>query len=97
MDASEGRRRKRKRDTTPDRAGLEIKRRLLEQAIQDDPEPDGFEGWLLGKSRAPEGEESSGARLAMARAILEEWHLARASSRFREWLNAGSPSDDRLA
>lgn len=97
MDASEGRRRKRKRDTTPDRAGLEIKRRLLEQAVQDDPEPAAFEGWLLEKGRAPEDTESSGALLAMARAIHEEWELARTSPGFREWLNAGSPSDDRLA
>jgi hypothetical protein len=39
LDASEGRRRRRKRDTTPDAIGLAIKRCLLEQAVREDPAP----------------------------------------------------------
>jgi hypothetical protein len=47
LDASEGRRRRRKRDTTPDTLGMVIKRHLLEQTVLSDPEPDCFEAWLL--------------------------------------------------
>ena len=39
-DASEGRRKRRKRDTTPDTLGMEVKRELLEAVIADDPNPD---------------------------------------------------------
>jgi hypothetical protein len=35
--------RRRKRDTTADAIGLTIKRRLLEQAVRQDPEPEIFE------------------------------------------------------
>jgi hypothetical protein len=101
MEASEGRRRKRKRDTTPDAAGLAIKQWLLAEAARCDPEPEGFEAWLLelitqGREDHAEGENDSlGARLAMARAVLEEWQLACASPKFRNWLIAGAPSEDR--
>ena len=47
LDASEGRRRKRKRDQTPDAIGLALKRELLQRAVEDDPDPDAFEEWLL--------------------------------------------------
>ena len=47
LEASEGRRRSRKRDQTPDGIGLTFKRELLEQAVSDDPEPEAFEQWLL--------------------------------------------------
>lgn len=87
MEASEGRRRKRKRDTTPDAIGLAVKRELLEAAVRADPEPEGFEAWLL--ERATEG-----AVLAMARSVLEEWRLAAASAEFRHWLSRGAPSED---
>ncbi|MEO8090742.1 MAG: hypothetical protein ABI703_10635, partial [Gemmatimonadales bacterium] len=50
LDASEGRRRRRKRNTTPDSIGMAIKRRLLEETVRDDPDPDAFEGWLLERS-----------------------------------------------
>ena len=104
LEASEGRRRRRKRDTTPDATGLAIKRRLLEQTVQADPDPEGFEAWLLDQvSSSPAnaaeseggGREPPGARLAMARAILEEWRLACVSPGFRAWLKADAPSDDR--
>src|SRR5690348_697382 len=57
LDASEGRRRRRKRDTTPDAIGLTIKRDLLERAIADDPEPDEFEAWLHEQCLAAGGSE----------------------------------------
>lgn len=91
LDASEGRRRRRKRDTTPDSLGMAIKRRLLEETVRDDPEPDAYEGWLLQRCL---GTEASGPVQAMAREIFAEWRLAAESSVFRIWLLEGAPSDD---
>ena len=94
LDASEGRRGRRKRDTTPDAIGMSLKRQLLEQAVLSDPEPDGFEAWLL--ERCLSGETASrGAMRAMAREVLTEWRLTAASAQFRDWLAAGAPSEDR--
>jgi hypothetical protein len=92
LDASDGRRRRRKRDTTPDSIGLSIKRELLEGAVRDDPDPDVFECWLVQRCEASAG--GSGAARAMAIAVLEEWHLAQISGAFRNWLETGAPSDD---
>ncbi|MBI1967051.1 MAG: hypothetical protein HYS40_03590 [Gemmatimonadetes bacterium] len=91
LGASEGRRKKRKRDTTPDAIGMAIKRRLLEDAVRDDPGPDAFEGWLLERSL---GAEASGPVRAMALSVLAEWRLARESPEFQDWLRRGAPSDD---
>src|SRR5256885_5202642 len=74
LDASEGRRRRRKRDTTPDAIGLTIKRDLLERAVAADPEPDAFEAWLHEQCLAAGGSE--GGVRAMALSIFEEWRLA---------------------
>jgi hypothetical protein len=94
LDASEGRRGRRKRDTTPDTIGMSLKRRLLEQVVLSDPEPDCFEGWLL--ERCLSGETASrGAMRAMAREVFAEWRLAAASVQFRHWLAVGAPSEDR--
>jgi hypothetical protein len=92
IEASEGRRRKRKRDTTPDAIGLNIKRELLERAIADAPLPDEFEGWLLEQVLSmPVG---SGAVRAICLQILEEYRLATVDQEFRHWLLAGAPSAD---
>jgi hypothetical protein len=94
LDASEGRRRRRKRDTTPDAIGMSFKRDLLEAAVRYDPEPDDFEAWLL--QRCLSGEAASlGAMRAMAREVFTEWTLMAASGQFRDWLAAGAPSEDR--
>jgi hypothetical protein len=95
LDASEGRRRRRKRDTTPDALGMSFKRALLDAAVADDPAPDTFEGWLLERCLDGADLASFGASRAMARDILEEWRLAGASPAFRDWLEAGAPSEDR--
>lgn len=92
MDAADGRRRKRKRDTTPDAIGLALKRELLVQVTRADPDPEEFEPWLL---QLLEGLEDPGAARAMGRAILEEWKLACASPSFQAWLERGAPSADR--
>jgi hypothetical protein len=94
LDVAEGRRSRRQRDTTPDALGLAIKRALLERAVQADPDPDAFEGWLLACSLDAERAGAGGTR-AMALEVLAEWRLAAVSPRFAAWLAAGAPSDDR--
>jgi hypothetical protein len=86
---SEERRKRRKRDTGPDLAGMSIKRDLLEKAIEADPEPDEFEGWLLQQviqSRA------SGPIRAMAIEIHADYENARAVQSFSGWLADGAPT-----
>lgn len=92
LDAAEGRRRRRKRDTTPDAIGLSLKRDLLERAVAADPDPSVFEEWLLEQCGAVGANE--GAVRAMALSIFEEWRLAHEADSFREWLAQGAPSDD---
>lgn len=93
LDASEGRRRQRKRDTTPDAIGLTIKRRLLEGTVRDDPDPEHFEGWLLLQSETGPA-EASGPIRAMALEVFADWQLATTSNAFRAWLEQGAPSAD---
>jgi hypothetical protein len=92
LEASEGRRRRRKRDTTPDAIGMTIKRDLLERAMRENPEPEAFEHWLLQHCLAAGA--ASGPVRAMAQEVLAEWRLAAASGPFRTWLERGAPSDD---
>ncbi len=92
LDVSDGRRKRRKRNTTPDAIGLSIKRDLLEAAAREDPEPAEFEAWLF--QRWLSAGMSKGAVRVMAMDILEEWRLAQASESFKGWLDAGAPSDD---
>ncbi|HEX7126052.1 MAG TPA: hypothetical protein VF406_09775 [Thermodesulfobacteriota bacterium] len=92
LDAAEGRRRSRKRDTTPDAIGLAIKRALLEEIVAADPDPEALEAWLLARCTAEATGE--GAWRAMARDVLAEWRLAVESRDFGEWLARGAPSDD---
>lgn len=94
LEASDGRRRRRKRDTTPDAIGLGMKRRLLEEAIAADPEPEDFESWLFERCLA-EG-DGNGPLRAVALSLLEEWRFSADLDGFREWLAAGAPSDDAL-
>jgi hypothetical protein len=97
LEASEGRRRSRKRDQTPDAIGLAIKRELLERTVRDDPSPDAFEGWLLNAAQTCNAPASPGAASAMARSIFDEWTLAHSMGEFKCWLEHGAPSDDANA
>jgi hypothetical protein len=97
LEGSEGRRKKRKRDQTPDAIGLAVKRQLLERVVHEDPDPGAFEEWLLGYADSDEGGRSPGAASAMARALLEVWRLALALSDFAAWLECGAPSEDAHA
>lgn len=92
LDASEGRRRKRRRDTTPDSIGMALKRSILEETVRQDPEPDGYEAWLL--ERCLTSGEATGPMRAMALDVLSEWRMAQDSTVFRRWLEHGAPSDD---
>jgi hypothetical protein len=92
LDASEGRRRRRKRNTTPDSIGMAIKRTILEETVRHDPDPDAYEGWLLEYCRTSDG--PCGARQAMSLDILSDWRLAQTSMLFLSWLEQGAPSDD---
>jgi len=94
LDASEGRRLKRKRDQTPDAFGLAVKRNLLRQVVEDDPRPDAFEQWLLDYPSRYDGTALAGPACAMARAVFEEWRLAHSLIEFRRWLEQGAPSAD---
>ena len=91
-DASEGRRKRRKRNTTPDSLGMEVKRELLEAVVADDPDPDVFEAWLFARVQASGA--LAGATRAMALQMWDEWQFALASGGFRTWLASGAPSDD---
>jgi hypothetical protein len=93
IDVSEGRRKRRVRDTTPDAIGLQLKRALLEEIVSADPETDDFEAWLVERCLA-EG-AADGPLRAIALTIWEEWQLTRASGDFRRWLAEGAPSEDR--
>jgi hypothetical protein len=94
LEASEGRRRNRKRDQTPDAFGLSVKRHLLQQAVEHNPEPEVFEEWLLNYPLTCKSPELAGPAFAMARAVFEEWRLAHSLGEFRIWLEQGAPSDD---
>jgi len=94
LDAADGRRKSRKRDQTPDAIGLALKREILEQVIQENPDAQSFDAWLLNYSQS---RQSSGAVAAMARAVLDEWRLAHAMGDFKAWLDRGAPSDDASA
>jgi hypothetical protein len=95
LDASEGRRRRRKRNTTPDAIGMTMKREILQSAVQEDPEPAAFEAWLLQRCQAIG--LSDGPLRAMAQEVFAEWRLATDSPAFRQWLTQGAPSDDTQA
>ena len=94
LQASEGQRKRRKRDQTPDAIGLAVKRLLLERAVEADPEPDAFEAWLVNYSQTRVTAELAGPASAMARAVFDEWRLAHSLENFRLWLDQGAPSAD---
>ena len=71
---------------------MSLKRTLLEDTVQHDPDPDTYEEWLLG--RCVTRDTPSGPLRAMALDVLAEWQLAQSSAVFRSWLEQGAPSDD---
>jgi hypothetical protein len=96
LEAAEGRRRRRKRDQTPDAIGLGLKRQILEHVVLEDPDPQAFEAWLLRYSQTCSSSHGAGAVSAMARAVLDEWRLAHSMGDFKAWLDRGAPSEDAI-
>ena len=91
LEAAEAQTRRRKRDQSPDKLGLSIKRELLQQAVAVDPAPEAFEGWLMEQIvRTP----WAGPVRAMCEQILLEYQMAALRPDFAAWLADGAPSDD---
>src|SRR5260221_10418478 len=66
--------RQRARDQQADRAGLELKRRLLNELVTRDPDPDDTEATLL--EIVEEFGLPTGPTRSLAALILQEWRLA---------------------
>lgn len=92
IENSEGRRKRRHRDTTPDRLGLDLKRKILEDVIEHAPGPAELEDHLFALVNAS---DDPGATRAMCSDVLDEYRTAASSPAFRGWLEKGAPSDDR--
>src|SRR5438094_7888760 len=73
--------RKRARDQQADRAGLELKRRILQRLIDVDPEPAQLEAALVGI--VEEIGPPTGPARAVAMVVREEWQAACAAP---EWV-----------
>jgi hypothetical protein len=95
LSGSEGRRKRRKRNTTPDAIGMDLKRDLLARAAEDDPDPADFDAWLLEQCLA--AGPLAGATRAMTMEIRDECRFAAATPDFLRWLREGAHSDDRMA
>ena len=93
LDASEGRRKRRVRNTNADSIGLAIQRDILEAVVRDEPAPDEFEAWLMDRCEA-EG-VADGPQRAMALVIWDQWQLALRAPDIQAWILAGGHSDDR--
>ena len=94
LQAAEGRRKRRKRDQTPGAIGLNLKRQILERAVEENPSAEKFEEWLLQYCHSYNAEALPGALSAIARSVYEEWRLAQSTTAFKEWLECGAPSED---
>ncbi len=69
--------RQRARDQQADRAGLELKRRVLDAVAERDPEADELEGVLL--DVVEELGPPTGPTRSVALTVYEEWQIAAAS------------------
>ena len=77
-----------------DAIGLALKREILETVVEDNPEPEQFESWLVSYVQNSTSKHSAGAVTAMARTVLDEWRLAHSMGDFKAWLDRGAPSAD---
>jgi hypothetical protein len=73
--------RQRARDQQADRAGMDLKRRVLDWVAARDPEPDDLEAVLM--EVVEEIGPPTGPTRSVARAFFDDWEMAGASP---EWL-----------
>lgn len=85
--ASESRRRRRQRDTEPDRVGLEMKLDLLAAIEAADPDPEEFERFLLEYALQP-GRPSGPVR-GVCSDLWLEWETVVSTPAYADWLRAG--------
>src|SRR5262245_55154747 len=78
--------RQRARDQQADRAGLELKRRVLDAVAALDPEPEDMEAALL--SIVEDLGAPTGPTRSVALMVLEEWRTAAATPNWTEFLLA---------
>jgi hypothetical protein len=78
--------RQRARDQQADLGGNELKRRMLNELVLADPEPEALEVMLEAIVQALG--EPTGPTRAIALSILDDWQAARESPAFVEWLLA---------
>jgi hypothetical protein len=78
--------RQRARDQQADRAGLELKRRLLDAVAALDPEPEEMEAALL--SIVEDLGPPTGPTRSLALIVLHEWQTAAATPNWTEFLLA---------
>jgi hypothetical protein len=76
--------RRRARDQQADRAGLDLKRRLLEAVAALDPEPEDLEAALL--AVVDDFGPPTGPTRSAALALLEDWRAAAATPGWTEFL-----------
>lgn len=89
IEVSEGRRRRRQRDTLADELGLELKLALLEAIEAADPEPEELEAFLLEYALRPE--RPSGPIRGVCTDLRAEWEIAQIAPAFAAWLREGAP------
>lgn len=89
IEVSEGRRKRRKRDTGPDVIGMDLKRELLRRGAEARPEPDQFEAWLMEQVFQA---DAPGPIRAMALEILADYQNACDYHSFSGWLAEGAPT-----
>lgn len=85
--------RQRARDQQADRAGLDLRRLMLDRLAARDPEPEGIEA-ALAEVVAEIGEPTGPSR-AVALSILQDWESARIGPGFWSWLAAEAVSAGR--
>lgn len=87
IEVSEGRRRRRQRDTLADSLGLDMKRDLLLAIEAADPEPEDFERFLLEYALT---HQPSGSIRGVCTDLWSEWESAQLAPTFADWLRSGA-------
>ena len=83
------------RDLEPDFIGIDLKQRILDAVIADDPPAEEFERALL--EAADSLDIPAGSARGVCSDVLQEWRMAHASPGFMDWMRAeaAAPSGPR--